>query len=445
MKIANIVIAFVLLAGFAFAPSTAQAAALSYDSCFQVQNLDSANAANIVISYYAQGDPTSVDVPDSIPANSSTTYCPLDAIDPGFNGSVVISSDREIAAIANVTGASPSWSGFDASYAGFTEGATSVSVPLLMKDNYGFNTWFNVQNAGGTADAAVHIVYSDGLTADITVPVNQAKTVDQSTEAHSAGWYGAATLTSDQPIVVTVMEVGPTMLFGYNGFTTSVTDPWLPLINVNNYGYTTGVQIQNAGDVSTDVTVTFTPSLFGTACTETQTIAAHASATFALHAWDVGDAGNNTCLNGETFVGSGQVTGNTGNVGLVGIVNQHNFATQKGAAYGSFNAAAATDVVVLPLIMDRNYGYFTGFNVMNVGAADATVTCTFTGNAYTYTETIGPGEAFTQIQLNKLADKYVGAATCTAADTSSQIIAVVNELLNVGSSDTFLVYEAFSK
>jgi hypothetical protein len=317
-----------------------------------------------------------------------------------------------------------------------------------MKGDYGFNTWFNVQNAGGTADAAVHIEYSDGITDDITVEINRAVTVDQSTEAHAAGWVGAATLTSDQPIVVTVMEVGPTMLFGYNGFTASVTNPWLPLVNVNNYGFTTGIQIQNASATdTTDVTVSYTPSLGGTACTETKTIDPGASATFALHAWDAvdPDPGDNDCTDGQTFIGSGQVTGNTGGVGLVGIVNQHNFSTEKGAAYGSFNADMAMTTVVLPLIMDRNYGYFTGFSIMNVGAGDAEVTCTFTGNARVITETIAPGEALTDVQLNQLANGYVGAATCSTTDSDDQIIGVVNELLNVGNTDTFLVYEGFSK
>ena len=109
-----------------------------------------------------------------------------------------------------------------------------------------------------------------------TVGVNQAKTFDQSAENHSQTVF-AAKLTSDQPIVVTVMEVCPTMLFGYNGFTTSVPNPVMPLVQANNYGYTSGVQIQNTGTQSTNVTVSYTPSAAGTACTETKSIAAGAT------------------------------------------------------------------------------------------------------------------------------------------------------------------------
>jgi hypothetical protein len=278
------------------------------------------------------------------------------------------------------------------------------------------------------------------------VGVNQAKTFDQATETHNQTVF-AARITSDQPIVVTVMEVGPTMLFGYNGFTTSYQNPVLPLVQANNFGYTTGVQIQNTGTNSTQVTVTYTPSQMGTACTETKTIAGGASETFALHAWSTSDPApaQNTCVNGQAFVGSARVTGNTASQGLVAIINQHNFATNKGAAYGSFNPDAGSAEVVLPLIMDRNFNYFTGFNIMNAGTNPATVSCTFTNTSVTVPATVlDPGEALTHVQLNQIANGYVGSAKCTATGTSPKIIGVVNELLNVGSSDTFLVYEGFN-
>jgi len=444
-KLFNLAIGLILLTAMVFAPTElAKAAPSSYSSCFQVQNLE-ASDATITISYYAQGSATPTDIPDTVPASGSKTYCPLTAVSAGFNGSVVISSYKKLAAIANVTGGDPAWSAFDASYAGFTAGATTVNLPLLMKNNWGFNTWFNVQNAGGSADANVHVAYSDGTTHDEIIGVNQAKTFDQSAETHGVTVF-AATVTSDQPVVVTVLEVGSTMLFGYNGFTSSTTAPVMPLVQANNWGYTSGVQIQNVGAASTDVTVTYTHSLFGTDCTETHTIAAGASTTFALHAWDGTDAGSNTCVNGETFVGSAKVTGTSSSMGLVAIINQHNYGTNKGASYGSFDSAAATATVVFPLIMDRNYGYFTGFNVMNAGSNDATVTCTFTGSAVTVGPTLlTPGQALTHTQLNQIANNYVGAATCTATGTSPQIVGVVNELLNTGSSDTFLVYEGFNK
>jgi len=51
----------------------------------------------------------------------------------------------------------------------------------------------------------------------------------------------------------------------------------------------------------------------------------------------------------------------------------------------------------------------------------------------------------TNTQLNLIANGYVGAATCSATGTAPKIVGVVNELLNSGTSDTFLVYEGFNK
>jgi hypothetical protein len=428
-----------LLLALLVIPSSAQT--LIYDSCFQIQNL-STTQASVTIDYYAQGNATPVASPsDTIPANGSKTYCPLSAVSSGFNGSVVISSDQPIAAIANVTGAS--WGAFNASYAGFSSGATSVNVPLLMKGNYGYNTWFNVQNVGSGA-ANVTVNYSDGTNATATIQPNTAHTFDQASESHSVATF-AATVTSNESVVVTVMEVGPAMLFGYDGFTSGSTNPVMPLVQANNYGYTTGIQVQNAGGSSTTVTITFTPSSAGASCTQTKAIAAGASETFAVLAWDPSDSNaDNTCANGESFVGSAQVTANSASANLVAIVNQHNFGANKGAAYGAFSPANASAKVVMPLINDRNYGYFTGFNVVNVGASSTTVNCTFSNSAYTTSATLASGAAFTAVQANQIGNGYVGSGVCTATGGDQKIIGVVNQVNTSGTSDTFLVYEAFN-
>lgn len=424
---------------------SAAAQATSYTSCFQLQNLEG-NAANIVLNYYAQGNSSPVASPsDSIPANGSKTYCPLSAVPAGFNGSVVINSDRQLASIANVSGAAsgtPNFSAYNASYSGFTGGATTVSLPLLMKGNFGYNTWFNVQNVG-SANASVTVNYSDGTSAGpFNIGVGQSRTFNQATETHSQTVFAGTITSSGSDVVATVMQVGPNtspLLFAYNGFTSSSTNPVMPLVQANNFGYTTGIQIQNTGNSATSVTVSYTPSDVGTACTETRNIPAGASATFALNAWS-NNNGNN-CVNGQTFVGSARVTGNSAGHGLVGIVNQHNFAANKGASYSAFDASSASSKVVLPLIMDRNFGYFTGFNIQNVGNSNTNVSCTFTGSSVTVpSTTLQPGKALTAVQLNQLANGYVGSATCTASG-NGEIIAVVNQLLGTGAQDTFLVYE----
>jgi hypothetical protein len=417
------------------AVSVASAGKFTYLSGIQVQNLAAVDA-NVQLSYYNQDGTTDGTVDDIIPANDSITYFPVGASD-GFDGSVVISADQPVAAISNILG---NLGAAAASYVGTSAGSTSVNLPLLFKGNAGFDTWFNVQNTG-TAAATVNVAYSDGtLAGPVTIASGAAHTFDQLLETHSAAIFSGV-VSSDQPVAVAVIQESVDVMFAYTGFTSGTPNPVLPLINSNNSGYITGVQIQNTGGTPTDVTVSYT-AVVGTDCTETLTVPANGSTTFALLAFSGTHAGE-TCANAPTtFVGSAEVTGNTAGNDLVAIVNQLKVGVN-GGTYGSFDAATATGTVVLPLIMDRNSGYYTGFNVQNVGAADTTVTCTFTNSTHTETATLSPGEAMNALQFNAIADAYVGSATCTAS-ASGSIIGVVNELGPSGADDQLLVYEAIN-
>lgn len=430
----SIVILFTLLLVLA-AFSVASAGKFSYLSGIQVQNLAAVDA-NVQLSYYNQdGTLDGSAVAAIIPASGSLTFFPVDASD-GFDGSVVISADQPVAAISNILG---DLGAAAASYVGSGAGSTSVNLPLLFKGNAGFDTWFNVQNTG-TADATVDVAYSDGtLVSDVVIAPGAAHTFDQATETHSAAIFSGV-VTSDQPVAVAVIQESVDVMFAYTGFTSGTPNPVMPLINANNSGYITGVQIQNTGGTATDVTVSYT-AVVGTDCTETLTIPANSSTTFALLAFSGTNAGE-TCANAPTtFVGSAEVTGNTAGNDLVAIVNQLKIGVN-GEAYGSFEAAAATDTVVMPLIMDNNSGYFTGFNVQNVGAADTTVTCTFVGSTYTVTDDLAPGEALNDLQLGKLGGPAISSATCSAP--GGTIIGVVNELGPSGTADQLLVYEGIN-
>lgn len=434
IKILGLVLLVVLMVG---AVVLAQGK-FTYTSGFQVQNLESTDA-NISVTYYNPDGSVDATATDTIPGSSSKTYFPVGASD-GFNGSVVVSSDKQVGAVVNVLGTSPSAA--SASYVGTSVGSTTVQLPLLMQGNSGFDTWFSVQNTG-SSDANVTINYSDGTSATATIATGASTSFYQATETHNSAIFSAI-ITSDQPVAATVMEESSSVMFAYSGFPAGSTTPVMPLVNANNAGYITGIQILNGGSASTDVTLSYTPSDAGTACTETQTIPAGQSATFALFAFADSSAQANTtttCVANERFVGSAKVTSNTANQELTAIVNQLKPGVD-GEAYGAFDPANATDTVVLPLIMDRNSGFFTGFNLMNVGSSTS-VNCTFTGSSVTVSQTLNTDEALTAIQLNALADGYVGSATCTAG-AGGKLLAVVNEVKS-GTTDNLLVYEGISQ
>ncbi|MDD5370432.1 MAG: hypothetical protein PHQ40_15220 [Anaerolineaceae bacterium] len=445
MKFTRLLLGFMVVAALVgFTVQPASAVTYTYFTGFQVQNLD-ATDATVTVNFIDQTGASVASVNDTIAASSSKTYYPLPASVPtGFKGSVVISSNTRLASVVNIQANSPS--NVSAAYVGASTGSTTVLLPLLMKANSGYDTWFSVQNVG-TAATNIHVVYSDGQVADATaVAVGASAVFKQATETHPVKVFSGVVTSSASPVAATVIEEGTSIIFAYSGFNNGSQNPVMPLINTNNSGYQTGVQIQNVGTVSSDVTVSYTPASAGTACTETQTIPAGQSKTFALYPF-AGSAQpgiTSNCANAK-FIGSALVTGNTGNAKLVAVVNQ--FKTGfNGEAYGAFDPAAATSNVVLPLIMDRrgtSAQFWTGIRVMNVGTAATTVTCTFTGSSHTATATLQPNQTMVDIQQNAIAANYAGSGTCTTS--GGKIVGVVNELSSILPGDNLLVYEAISQ
>ena len=99
----------------------------------------------------------------------------------------------------------------------------------------------------------------------------------------------------------------------------------------------------------------------------------------------------------------------------------------------------------MPAINDRNAGFFTSINVMNVGSAETAVECSFTDTTYTVTGTLQPNETLTDLQANKIQDSYVGSATCRATAADAKIVGVVNQLKTGTTDDQFQVYEAINQ
>jgi len=425
--------------------------------------------------------------PTQIPANSSRTYFPLDTIGVTgpFNGSLIISSNQALAAIANITAVSGANVPVAASYGGISGGAPSLTLPLIMKNNGArkFDTQFGVQNAGAT-DTTVTVKYipassgNAGCQQTAVVKPGASATFNQNSDANYTGcaglagadgrFVGSATVESTGSInlAAAVLQASQINLLAYTGFTSgqASTSPVFPLINANNNGNQTGIQIANLGTQSTDVTISYKASPgTGTDCTEKQTIPAGASTTFALSAFVNNSLGaNENCADGVRFVGAGTVTVNSANQPLVAVVNQTNSSKGTGSAYNSFNATTSTSKVSLPLIVDNNgkFKLFTGISVVNVGNAAVNISCVYSTQnnntpAPSSASNVAPGSALVVNHNNALRGanaSYVGSADCTATGSGeTKIVGVVNQspaLLvaadGAAAGDRLLTYEGFS-
>jgi hypothetical protein len=389
-------------------------------------------------------------VTDTISALGSKTYYPIHPSGT-FNGSVVISSDKQVVAIANLL-ASGTLSAGSATNS-FSAGAMTMNLPLIMRGNAGFNTWFNVQNTG-TSSTNVTVTYypgsagNSGVTDTATIPAGAAHTFDQETKsALGTLFVGSALVTSSsQAIVATVEQAGTgsiKTLLGYNGFTGGSTTVVAPLVMANNSGFFTGIQVMNVGSATATVNVAYGPNTAGAFAptAESASVAAGGSATFLQSG---GQWGSNK------YVGSATITNAQGQ-SLVAIVNQlKSGALSFGTAYEGFDPTSATSSISAPLVMANNSGYFTGIQVQNVsGASPCNVTVTYGPNTagsfapVPESASVALGASYTFLQSGGQwgSNKYVGSASI--AGTGCSIVAIVNEL-NLSLNDQFFTYNGFN-
>jgi len=446
MKIIKILILFIFIFVGLGNTYVSQAARFDYTSGFQVQNLANSDAS-ITLSFYNTSDGLlASQATSTIPALGSSNFFPINAPD-GFKGSVVISSTQPLASITNLIASDSTGRVAVASYIGFSTGNDEVFLPLLHYNNNNWYTWFSVQNIG-SLDADVTVSYSDGTTATFNgIKPGATHVFDQFTEAHTQNVLSAR-VNSNQALAITVLEENATTkaVLAYNGFSTTETNALIPLVNVNNRNYQTGIQLQNNGAITSTITLTYYPTV-GTQCTETHVIESGKSATYAYNAFrglPLEAGASTTCIQGQTFVGSANVTQNSANVNLNAIINQVNTSNGYGSAYSSFISGGLTNKVVFPLIMDRNNGWYTGFNLMNAGDQEVTVNCVFTNTSYTVSGTLEPGEALNAVQNGAIASGYVGSGTCTASGIGTNLISgVVNEIGTYGV-DRMMTYEGLN-
>ena len=439
-RIAIVTVGLALVFAFVIGYSStfAQGQFPGYKSTIQTYNM-SETTANIILAFYRQDGSLEKTLTDIIERDRSKIYFTL-PVNEGFSGSVVISSDQPVAALSNMMNSALTAGG---TYVGESQGSTTVYLPLLMVNSNGFNSWFALQNPNPSS-TNITVNYSDGITTNFTLAAYASHNFYQKQEPHTSNLFSAK-VTSDEPVVVVAFLEDSASMAAYNGFASGAVNPAMPLVNANNNGFNTDIQIQNTGDADTIVTVTYQPSAAGSACTETQSIAAGQTVTFAKGAFESG--ASSTCAGGERFIGSGYVSTNSGSQPLAAVISQRAGSSPltQFAAYGSFDPADATSAVRMPAINDRNADFFTSINVMNVGPAETAIECSFTDTTYTVTGTLQPNETLTDLQANKIQDGYVGSATCRATAAGAKIVGVVNQLKTGATDDQFQVYEAINQ
>jgi len=190
----------------------------------------------------------------------------------GFYGSAVITSTAPLAVVVNNANESTSYqtSGFE-SYNGFSSGAakTKLYLPKLTINYYGYQTGFQIQNAG-TVAATMAMSYTFGSTSyyktSPSIEPGAAWSVylanyPKSGLPEGLSGPGAAIVTSGQPMVGVVIENKSDL--GYSAISSAVPDGsgsstvLFPKFDRTYYDYNGGIQVQNLGTVATTLQATF--------------------------------------------------------------------------------------------------------------------------------------------------------------------------------------------
>jgi len=430
-----------LVGAVAASPKAVYAATIpAYESSIQIQNLDEVAVANISIAYYNPDGSLAVlpapytnPVTDTVQPGSSNTYLPIHP-DVGFKGSVVVSSDKEIAIISNLTIAATNRA--LGTYTGVASGGPSLFFPLIDKRNN--VSVFSIQNASSVvANYVIDFVPEPtGSFADIpdvpgTLQPGAAATYNMADYNGANPWLGSIKVTaSTGAIAGVVSNVNATVPASptngvYNGFSAGSATAILPLIMENNNGNRTGTSCQNLGPGAATITMSYTPS---------EGFPERPDDVFE-NVPENGIAVKVMDYQGTTkWVGSSTVTVSDG-ASIACVVNQTRPAKKNSNLYEGFNPIAATDTVVMPLIMTKNGSTtktFTAFSIASVDGNDIDVTCDWKPSEgfADIADTTKSGAAvlvFSQQTGFSAGDtRWIGSAVCTEA-TGKSIVAVVNQ------------------
>lgn len=355
---------------------------------------------------------------------------------PSGSYAVVISSDVEIVAQAGLSGAGSTH--FQGAYTGFSSGATTVYIPTVAYDFFGWYSMISVQNLGtAVADVTVTISCTGGSAAGTTatlstldLPVNASytwalKNVDPTGLSSGDVCDGSAVVTSDQPVVAVNNQNNPTTgnasLGSTNSFEGSVTGSdtiYVGGLSKNFFGWRTALTIQALGaSFDTNVTIDYAGTTWATdTChlTNTTPSCKLITTTDPLKA-DGRYAATITSDDGTPLLA---VAGSTNDGGTLNGVN----VALSNAVIG---VASGTNTVAIPNIAKAYFGFKSAITCQNVGAVATAVNFSFSGYEGDNFDSasLDPGAAIQVITTNLafLPDAYNGGATLTAVTSGGQI------------------------
>lgn len=396
-----------------------------WTSTIVIQN-PNASATTGTIELYNRDGSLQDTLAFTLPPWSTATYTPaaFAGLPARFAGAGIITASQPVAAVVHENHVEQD----RMSYPAQTAPASTLYVPLVIKDLNTWDTILHVQNVGSTP-AEVRVTYyptggaGPTWTDTATIPPLGARAFSQFNHPQlPAGFVGSAVITSPNggqlaAIVNEVKTEGAAV--SYPVPAGGAPDVLVPFVARDYQGWSTGLQVQNLGSAATTVTVTYLRSNGPGTWTESATIPPGAAAVFYQPANAQLPAG---------FLGMAHVASSDG-APLAVLVNLIN--PQSTAAMNYLASAAGSPVLALPYVARQAEGWSTNILVYNPNSVPAVVSIVYydsNGSPLAREEEAIPAggtRSFFQQRQAALPDGFLGSALVQSV-TGSPLVAVVN-------------------
>jgi hypothetical protein len=257
-----LLVAFVFLFGV-FAMTTRSAHAQSATNAPWTSSITyytpSPTGATAVISYYAEGSATAVDVVNRTlaPHAAGSIFIGATAVPAGFQGGAVISSSETVVATGVLFASGAEAGNYGRMlYSGFSESkaAANFFVPTVLYKAFGTTSALGIQNIESTSNTVTVKLYAAGATTPTStkvynIPAQSSQVVSASELSLSPGFSGSATIQGTGRVVAVAQETQDSgrAAYAFEGVAAGANKVYMASMLCNAFGGSTSFYaIQNA-------------------------------------------------------------------------------------------------------------------------------------------------------------------------------------------------------
>lgn len=331
---------------------------------------DGAEWRDVKVQYYnTNGNPGVMDTCGLAP----NQWCPivvnqLNRIPYGTTGSAIVSGGEDVSVVMKQVHVSGGFA--SGAYVGVSWPGTEVHIPVLHKNNNGWQSQLYVQNAG-TTSTNVTVEYKARTGSNCTqtyynVPASATRVIDLiGIGCIGTTFVGSARVVGGQPLVATATQYYGNTSYMETSYTEGRADiVYTPLVQNNNSRWLSGLALQNVSGGSNNVSARFYNNNGDWCNTHSASVAPY----FSLIVYPAPPTGN-TCS--RVTSGRHSVTNGLAQVTL----NQQLSGMPHVASYAGIANPGAS--VIVPWLYRWN-GWNSGLVVQNVDAIQpAVVTITY--------------------------------------------------------------------